>query len=110
VRLIPSCFSLCDFIHRPLEHQHARADDEQGPGDFERAVWVGRGVFFCYVSQEFEQSDAAPIRREALDHVILILWGTLALMMGLVHSVQQLYVLRFVLDCGGRIFPGVALY
>src|SRR5438128_457234 len=43
--------------------------------------------------------------------VILILWGTLALMMGLVHSVQQLYVLRFVLGLAeGGYFPGVALY
>jgi ACS family tartrate transporter-like MFS transporter len=43
--------------------------------------------------------------------IILIVWGTLALMMGLVHSVQQLYVLRFVLGLAeGGYFPGVALY
>jgi ACS family tartrate transporter-like MFS transporter len=43
--------------------------------------------------------------------IILIVWGTLALMMGLVHSVQQLYTLRFVLGLAeGGYFPGVALY
>ena len=43
--------------------------------------------------------------------IILIVWGSLALMMGLVHSVQQLYVLRFVLGLAeGGYFPGVALY
>jgi MFS transporter, ACS family, tartrate transporter len=42
---------------------------------------------------------------------ILIVWGTLALWMGLVHSVQQLYVLRFLLGFAeGGYFPGVALY
>jgi MFS transporter, ACS family, tartrate transporter len=43
--------------------------------------------------------------------IILVAWGTLALMMGLVHSVQQLYALRFVLGLAeGGYFPGVALY
>src|SRR5256885_17249472 len=62
-------FSLRDFIHRPLEHQHRRADDEQGSGDFERAVRVGRGRFLLWLRAlgNSEQSDAAPIRREALD-------------------------------------------
>lgn len=42
---------------------------------------------------------------------ILIVWGALALWMGLVHSVQQLYVLRFFLGVAeGGYFPGVALY
>jgi len=42
---------------------------------------------------------------------ILVVWGTFALMMGLVHSVQQLYVLRFLLGFAeGGYFPGVALY
>jgi MFS transporter, ACS family, tartrate transporter len=43
--------------------------------------------------------------------MILIVWGVIALMMGLVHSVQQLYVLRFLLGLAeGGYFPGVALY
>jgi ACS family tartrate transporter-like MFS transporter len=42
---------------------------------------------------------------------ILIVWGSLAVWMGLVHSVQQLYVLRFLLGVAeGGYFPGVALY
>ncbi|MBS1841232.1 MAG: MFS transporter [Acidobacteria bacterium] len=42
---------------------------------------------------------------------ILIVWGMLALWMGLVHSVQQLYALRFLLGLAeGGYFPGVALY
>ena len=43
--------------------------------------------------------------------MILIVWGAVAMMMGLVHSVQQLYVLRFLLGLAeGGYFPGVALY
>jgi len=43
--------------------------------------------------------------------VILVVWGMFALMMGLVHSVRQLYVLRFLLGFAeGGYFPGVALY
>lgn len=43
--------------------------------------------------------------------VILVVWGLFALTMGLAHSVQQLYVLRFFLGLAeGGYFPGVALY
>jgi ACS family tartrate transporter-like MFS transporter len=43
--------------------------------------------------------------------MILIVWGAVAMLMGLVHSVQQLYVLRFLLGLAeGGYFPGVALY
>ncbi|HLK03119.1 MAG TPA: MFS transporter [Candidatus Acidoferrum sp.] len=42
---------------------------------------------------------------------ILVVWGLFAFLMGLVHSVQQLYVLRFLLGLAeGGYFPGVALY
>lgn len=43
--------------------------------------------------------------------LILITWGVLALMTGLVHSVKELYSLRFLLGLAeGGYFPGVALY
>jgi len=43
--------------------------------------------------------------------LILVIWGALALLTGVVHSVQQLYVLRFLLGVAeGGYFPGVALY
>lgn len=43
--------------------------------------------------------------------LILMVWGVLASMTGLVHSVQQLYLLRFLLGFAeGGYFPGVALY
>src|SRR5262245_35752982 len=43
--------------------------------------------------------------------LILVVWGVLALLTGLVHSVQELYVLRFLLGVAeGGYFPGVALY
>src|SRR5262249_24407422 len=42
---------------------------------------------------------------------ILVVWGTMALLMGLVHSVRELYLLRFLLGFAeGGYFPGVALY
>lgn len=43
--------------------------------------------------------------------VILVVWGSFALLMGFVHSVRELYVLRFLLGLAeGGYFPGVALY
>jgi len=43
--------------------------------------------------------------------VILVVWGFFALAMGFVHSVRELYVLRFLLGLAeGGYFPGVALY
>ncbi len=43
--------------------------------------------------------------------VILVVWGLFALLMGFVHSVRELYVLRFLLGLAeGGYFPGVALY
>src|SRR5881409_1967308 len=42
---------------------------------------------------------------------ILITWGILATLTGLVHSVQQLYVARFLLGLAeAGYFPGIALY
>lgn len=42
---------------------------------------------------------------------ILVIWGFLALMTGLAHSVQQLYLMRFLLGVAeGGYFPGVVLY
>src|SRR5271170_2551509 len=42
---------------------------------------------------------------------ILVIWGFLALMTGLAHSVQQLYMMRFLLGVAeGGYFPGVVLY
>jgi sugar phosphate permease len=42
---------------------------------------------------------------------ILITWGILAMLTGLVHSVQQLYGVRFLLGLAeAGYFPGIALY
>ncbi len=42
---------------------------------------------------------------------ILITWGILATLTGLVHSVQQLYAVRFLLGLAeAGYFPGIALY
>lgn len=42
---------------------------------------------------------------------ILVVWGVFALAMGFVHSVRELYILRFLLGLAeGGYFPGVALY
>jgi sugar phosphate permease len=42
---------------------------------------------------------------------ILITWGILAMLTGLVHSVQQLYAVRFLLGLAeAGYFPGIALY
>src|SRR5260370_27515697 len=42
---------------------------------------------------------------------MMITWGILATLTGLVHSVQQLYVARFLLGLAeAGYFPGIALY
>src|ERR1700720_653719 len=42
---------------------------------------------------------------------ILITWGILAVLTGMVHSVQQLYAVRFLLGLAeAGYFPGIALY
>src|SRR5206468_9320181 len=42
---------------------------------------------------------------------ILITWGILAMLTGLVHSVHQLYAVRFLLGLAeAGYFPGIALY
>ncbi len=42
---------------------------------------------------------------------ILITWGILAMVTGLVHSVQQLYLVRFLLGLAeAGYFPGIVLY
>jgi len=42
---------------------------------------------------------------------ILITWGILAMLTGLVHSVHQLYVARFLLGLAeAGYFPGIVLY
>src|SRR2546429_2079776 len=113
-RLIPFLFFLyvISFIDRSNISIAALTMNKDLAISSEQFGWVAGVFFFGYV--------LSGIPSNLMLHrfgarlwitVILILWGTLALMMGLVHSVQQLYVLRFVLGLAeGGYFPGVALY
>src|SRR5437016_1188365 len=113
-RLIPFLFFLyvISFIDRSNISIAALTMNKDLAISSEQFGWVAGVFFFGYV--------LSGIPSNLMLHrfgarlwitIILILWGTLALMMGLVHSVQQLYVLRFVLGLAeGGYFPGVALY
>src|SRR5579859_4447558 len=60
---------ICDFLHRPSEHWIRRSHDEQGIGDYERAVWMG-GRYFLFWIRAFrstKQFDAAQIGSASMD-------------------------------------------
>lgn len=113
-RLIPFLFFLyvISFIDRSNISIAALTMNKDLAISSEQFGWVAGVFFFGYV--------LSGIPSNLMLHrfgariwitIILILWGTLALMMGLVHSVQELYVLRFVLGLAeGGYFPGIALY
>src|SRR5215467_10576356 len=113
-RLLPFLFLLyvISFIDRANIGFAALTMNKELGITSEQFGWVAGVFFFGYV--------LAGIPSNLLLHkfgarvwiaVILVVWGLFALAMGLVHTVQQLYVLRFLLGLAeGGYFPGVALY
>lgn len=113
-RLIPFLFLLyvISFIDRANIGFAALTMNRDLGINSEQFGWVAGVFFFGYV--------LSGIPSNLLLHKfgarvwiagILVVWGLFAFLMGFVHSVQQLYVLRFLLGLAeGGYFPGVALY
>lgn len=113
-RLIPFLFLLyvISFIDRANVSFAALTMNKDLAISSEQFGWIAGIFFFGYV--------LSGIPSNLLLHkfgarvwiaVILVVWGFFALAMGFVHSVGELYVLRFLLGVAeGGYFPGVALY
>src|SRR5262249_46015743 len=113
-RLIPFLFLLyvISFIDRANIGFAALTMNKELGITSEQFGWVAGVFFFGYVLSGIP-SNLMLHKLGARIWIagILVIWGTFALLMGLVHTVQQLYVLRFLLGFAeGGYFPGVALY
>src|SRR5215468_73906 len=113
-RLIPYLFLLyvISFIDRVNIGFAALTMNKELGITSEQFGWVAGIFFFGYVLSGIP-SNLMLHKMGARVWIALILcvWGMLALLTGMIHSVQQLYVLRFLLGVAeGGYFPGVALY
>ncbi|HJZ65521.1 MAG TPA: MFS transporter [Candidatus Acidoferrum sp.] len=113
-RLIPYLFLLyvISFIDRVNIGFAALTMNKELGITSEQFGWVAGIFFFGYVLSGIP-SNLMLHKMGARVWIALILcvWGMLALLTGLIQSVQQLYVLRFLLGVAeGGYFPGVALY
>jgi ACS family tartrate transporter-like MFS transporter len=113
-RLLPFLFLLyvISFIDRANIGFAALTMNKELGITSEQFGWVAGVFFFGYVLSGIP-SNLMLHRLGARVWIALILvaWGAMALMMGLVHSVRELYVLRFLLGFAeGGYFPGIALY
>src|SRR5215470_17815996 len=113
-RLIPYLFLLyvISFIDRVNIGFAALTMNKELGITSEQFGWVAGIFFFGYVLSGIPSNLLLhKLGARVWIALILAVWGILALLTGLIHSVQQLYVLRFLLGVAeGGYFPGVALY
>jgi|SRR5579871_851033 ACS family tartrate transporter-like MFS transporter len=113
-RLIPYLFLLyvISFIDRANIGFAALTMNKELGITSEQFGWVAGVFFFGYVLSGIPSNLMLhKLGAHIWIALILVVWGAMALLMGLVHSVQELYVLRFLLGFAeGGYFPGVALY
>src|SRR5215467_6183933 len=113
-RLLPFLFLLyvISFIDRANIGFAALTMNKELGITSEQFGWVAGVFFFGYVLSGIPSNLMLhKLGARVWIALILVVWGAMALMMGLVHSVRDLYVLRFLLGFAeGGYFPGVALY
>jgi ACS family tartrate transporter-like MFS transporter len=113
-RLLPFLFLLyvISFIDRANIGFAALTMNKELGISSEQFGWVAGVFFFGYVLSGIPSNLMLhKLGARVWIALILVVWGAVALMMGLVHSVGDLYVLRFLLGFAeGGYFPGVALY
>ncbi len=113
-RLIPYLFLVyvISFIDRANIGFAALTMNKELGITSEQFGWVAGVFFFGYVLSGIPSNLMLhKLGAHIWIALILVVWGAMALLMGLVHSVQELYVLRFLLGFAeGGYFPGVALY
>ena len=91
----------------PNEHRFRRADDEQGAGDHQSPFGLVVGVFLIgyFILEIPSNLTLHRVRRPCLDCRILITWGLVAIAMGFVRNVGQLYVARLGARVPADSFP-----
>lgn len=113
-RLIPFLFLLyvISFIDRVNVSFAALTMNKELAITSEQFGWVASVFFFGYVLSGIPSNLMLhKLGARLWIALILVIWGALALLMGFVHSVKELYALRFLLGFAeGGYFPGVALY
>src|SRR5262249_53397711 len=113
-RLIPYLFLLyvISFIDRVNIGFAALTMNKELGITSEQFGWVAGIFFFGYVLSGIPSNLMLhKMGARVWITLILVLWGGVAMMMGFVHSVKELYFLRFLLGLAeGGYFPGVALY
>src|SRR6267154_3571966 len=114
MRIIPFVFVLyiISFLDRTNISFAALTMNEELAITSKQFGWVAGIFFFGYFLFEIPSNLVLhKIGARIWIACILITWGILATLTGLLHSVQQLYVVRFLLGLAeAGYFPGIALY
>src|SRR6266849_1883974 len=114
MRIIPFVFILyiISFLDRTNISFAALTMNEELAITSKQFGWVAGIFFFGYFLFEIPSNLMLhKIGARIWIACILITWGILATLTGLVHSVHQLYVARFLLGLAeAGYFPGIALY
>jgi MFS transporter, ACS family, tartrate transporter len=114
VRLLPFLFVL--YITNYLDRTnlaYAALEMSHDLGFSDRVFGLGAGIFFVgYVALQIPGALLVELwsARRCIT-VIMVAWGSLTILTGLVHSASQLYTARLVLGAAeAGFFPGVVVY
>jgi MFS transporter, ACS family, tartrate transporter len=114
LRLLPFLFVL--YVTNYLDRTsvaYAALDMSRGLGFTDRVFGLGAGIFFIsYVALQIPGALLMELwsARRCIA-VIMVAWGSLTVLTGLVHTANQLYLARLVLGAAeAGFFPGVVVY
>ncbi|MGO9650384.1 MAG: MFS transporter [Terriglobales bacterium] len=114
VRLLPFLFIL--YVTNYLDRTsvaYAALDMSRDLGFTDRVFGLGAGIFFIsYVALQIPGALLVELwsARRCIG-VIMVAWGSLTVLTGLVHTANQLYLARLVLGAAeAGFFPGVVVY
>ena len=114
VRLLPFLFIL--YVTNYLDRTsvaYAALDMSRDLGFSDRVFGLGAGIFFIsYVALQIPGALLIELwsARRCIT-VIMVAWGSLTVLTGLVHTANQLYLARLVLGAAeAGFFPGVVVY
>jgi ACS family tartrate transporter-like MFS transporter len=114
VRLLPFLFVL--YVTNYLDRTsvaYAALDMSRDLGFNDRVFGLGAGIFFIsYVALQIPGALLVELwsARRCIA-VIMVAWGSLTVLTGLVHTAGQLYIARLVLGAAeAGFFPGVVVY
>ncbi|MGA7380397.1 MAG: MFS transporter [Terriglobales bacterium] len=114
VRLLPFLFIL--YVTNYLDRTsvaYAALDMSRDLGFTDRVFGLGAGIFFIsYVALQIPGALLVELwsARRCIT-IIMVAWGSLTVLTGLVHTANQLYLARLVLGAAeAGFFPGVVVY